>query len=251
MSGTTWKTRSTATQPTPRLLPLQQPTINRAHVAAPAQGRATTWPRLAGPQLVGVVARPQTWRNTLYLALALPLGLAYTALLFGALALGGGLAMLILGVPLLLALLNSGLRLAAFERSLARRLLGVDLEPPAPAPSGCGTATQQFAARLHEPATWKTIGYLFVKLPLGLAATGALAALTAAVGGLLLAPALYSWTTFSMAGVWRVDSLPEALACMLLGVPALLLALRTLNALAAMSGAVARGLLSSTSGSAA
>jgi hypothetical protein len=243
MSGTTWKPRSApAAQPT-RLLPLQQPPIGRAQVAAPRHGRAATWPRLTGRQLVGVVARRQTWRNALYLALALPLGVAYTALLFCALALGGGLLMLILGVPELLALLNSGQRLASIERNLARWLLGVKLEPPAPAPSGCGSATQQFAARLHEPATWKAIGYLFVKLPLGLAATGALAALTAAVGGLLLAPALYSWTTVSIAGVWRVDSLTEALACTLLGLPALLLALQTLNALAAMSGGVARGLL--------
>jgi hypothetical protein len=187
------------------------------------------------------VAQRQTWRNALYLALALPLGLAYTALLFGALALGGGLRMLILGVPVLLALLNGGLRLAAFERTLARQLLGVDVQQPMS--TSCGTATQQFAAHLNDPATWKAIGYLFVKLPLGLAATGALAALFAAVGGLLLAPALYSWTTFSLAGVWRVDSLPEALACALLGLPALLIALQTLNALAAMSGSVTRVLL--------
>ena len=251
MSGTTWKTRAVpATRPAPALLPLQQPharaLARHPQTSAPARDRATTWPALAGRGLFGVVTCAQTWRNALYLTLALPLGLAYVTLLFGGLALGGALLLLILGLPVLLALLEGGLRVATFERRLARRLLGAELGEGPRVPQGA--PAQQFAAQLSDPANWKTVGYLFVKLPLGFVTGSALLVLAAVTGGLLLAPALYSSAPLVIDGVWHVDSLPEALASMLLGLPALLLTLHTLNALAVMSGGVARALLGERAG---
>jgi Flp pilus assembly protein TadB len=76
-------------------------------------------------QTLGSVIRRQTYRNLLYLLLALPLGILYFVLLATGLALGIGLVITLLGIPLLIAVVVGSHRLASFERGLANKRLGI------------------------------------------------------------------------------------------------------------------------------
>ena len=243
MSGTTWKPHSTSGAAA---------RLPRPAASAPAGRRVATAvlprQREVGSQTLGggwlrVATQRQTWRNALYLTLALPLGLAYTTLLLGALTFGGALLMLLLGVPVSLAFLEGSLRVANLERRLASGLLTVRCEPARPAPALAGSAEQRFAARIAQPANWRALGFLALKAPLGMLTTGTVAAMLATAGGLLCAPALAAWAPLTLLGAWRVDTLLDATLSALLGVLALLLALHALNLLATLSGNIARALL--------
>lgn len=74
----------------------------------------------------GVPFQPQTYLNLLYLLLAFPLGLAYFIFAAVGLSLGVGLAVLVVGIPILLLVVLSALGIAAFELWLADRLLDSD-----------------------------------------------------------------------------------------------------------------------------
>src|SRR5829696_10181138 len=72
-----------------------------------------------------VAREPQSYRNLLYLLLALPLGAAYVAILVAGLSVGAGLAVIVIGLALLVATLFAVRGMAAIERTLARRLLRI------------------------------------------------------------------------------------------------------------------------------
>jgi hypothetical protein len=75
--------------------------------------------------LFGVIARLQTWKNMAYLALAFPLGLFYFVFLVVGLALGVGLVIIWVGLPILAVVVLAWWAFASFERLQAEHLLGV------------------------------------------------------------------------------------------------------------------------------
>src|ERR687894_661399 len=81
-------------------------------------------------RLASVAWDPQSYRNLLYLLLALPLGIAYVTVLAVGLSAGAGLAVILVGLVLLLATVFALRAMAAVERLLARRLLRVTTPPP-------------------------------------------------------------------------------------------------------------------------
>src|SRR5919106_5651844 len=70
--------------------------------------------------------------------LGLPLGVAYFTWFVTGLASGLGLAITLIGIPLLTLVLASVRPLLAAERALANTLLGTDIAPVAVAPEGKG-----------------------------------------------------------------------------------------------------------------
>ena len=112
---------------------------------------------------------PQTYRNLLYLVLALPLGIAYVAILGAGLSAGAGLAVILIGLAILLATLFAIRGMAALERMLARRLLRVAIHPPIE--GGIDLAwRERVPIWLRDPVTWKSLVYLLAKLPMGIVA---------------------------------------------------------------------------------
>ncbi len=80
----------------------------------------------------------RTWREVAYLLANLPctiVGFVYAVTL---LALGGGLAVTVIGLPLLALALGGARLLGRFERGRARRLLGVRVDEPSRLPRGKG-----------------------------------------------------------------------------------------------------------------
>ena len=81
-------------------------------------------------QTFGSVIRLQTYRNLLYLLLAFPFGILYFVALTTGLTLGIGLVVTLLGIPLLITVVVGSRRLAAFERAVANKLLGLAIQAP-------------------------------------------------------------------------------------------------------------------------
>lgn len=190
----------------------------------------------------GVVARGQTWRNFVHLWLDFPLGLFYLVVLVIALTMGIGLVITLVGVPILLLTAALWWCFAAFERVLARGLLGADV-PPAPRPWTRGEGVMgRLKAHFGAGVTYTDLVYLFVKFPLGfisfvLCVTGA-AMVVAFVGAPLfqLSGSLYLFGE-------RVDSWALALLLVPVGVVAFFGWMHLLNGWAWVERRVAEGML--------
>jgi hypothetical protein len=94
--------------------------------------------------VVGVLVDGRTYRHLLYLLLAIPLGFLYSALFSFGFVFGLLFAAVIVGFVVLLATLLGARIAAGFERWLANRLLGTDLERYDDVP----------AESNGEPVTW-------------------------------------------------------------------------------------------------
>lgn len=177
----------------------------------------------------------RTYGNLLFLALAFPLGLAYFIFLAVGLSVGLGLSIVWVGLPILALVLLGSWGLAAMERQMAIHLLGADVPPMSPmalAPTAQQpTVLQRARAFVSNPVTWKGLGYLAVKFPLGLATFVLMVTALAVSGGLIASPLLYDFGQVQL-GVWQVDTLPEALGVSLLGLVCGLVTLNLLNGIA-------------------
>ena len=175
-----------------------------------------------------VVLRGQTWLNVGYLLLAFPTGLAYFVVLVVGITLGASLAILLIGLAILLATLAAWRAMAALERILARGLLGV---PIAPMVDRRGLPViEQVKGWLRDPVTWKSLVFVALKFPLGVASFAAVV-----FGGgfsliLLFSPLIVLVTTVTVFG-WIVTSSVQALPLMVAGLIAFLLSLHLFNGL--------------------
>jgi|GEM_PF-271754 len=203
--------------------------------------------RGAAAAFFGVIAQRQTWLNVAYLALSFPLGLLYFLFLVTGTALGLGLAILWVGIPILLIVMGAWWAFAAFERGLSRLLLGVDCGPsPRPWEQERGLLSR-LRAHVTDPSTWRSLGFVLIKFPLGIVSF----ALLVAVGGLfdvlVLAPTIelsaQSDAAFSLLG-WEIDTWWETLPLIPLGVLVLFVGLHAVNLLAALWRLLAEALLS-------
>lgn len=220
---------------------------------------------------IGAAARVQTYRNLLYLLLMFPLGVAYFNFLVVGFAAGFGLAVVLVGVPILLGVLAVATGLAGLERALVRVLLGVEV--PVDRVSSGGGVWERVKRLVTDLRTWKAVAYLVSVFAFGVFAFGAIASLLATSWSFLSAPlyyedapvaaygpiprgefaldVLFGWdalfvglsTTFRL-GSWRVETLPGALFVACLGLALLLLVMLPLvNALASLWGRYARVML--------
>jgi hypothetical protein len=190
----------------------------------------------------------RSYGNLLFLALAFPTGLAYFVFLSVGLSLGLGLTIVWVGLPILALVVGLSFALAALERQLAIHLLGARVPPmaptPPPDPAVRAGAWQRFREFLANPVTWKGMGYLAVKFPLGLLSFVVLVTLVALAGAFLAAPFLYTWEPIYLFDR-PVDNLGAALACALVGAVLALVSLNLFNLLAAGWRELARALLGS------
>src|SRR3954453_3268955 len=184
----------------------------------------------------GAPFRLRTYTNLLYLLLAFPLGLAYFIFLAVGLTVGFGLTIVWVGLPILALVFAGSWAFAAFERQAAMLLLGADVPPMLPPPSPVQrTAFQRAGDFFSNPVTWKGMGFLLLKFPLGIVSFVSVVALLPLSSAFLLAPLFWEMGVLDFDGidgvVFQVDSIGGAWACAVLGVVMLWLSLNLLNAL--------------------
>jgi len=202
-------------------------------------------------RFLGVPFRAQTYRNLAFLLLAFPLGLTYFVSVTVGLSVGAGLALTLVGVPLVLVTLLAVSYVGRFEVALTTWLLDVEMDAPAPVePASTADLTSldglaTAAGRLVGSATtWTSLVYVVLKFVYGVIAFTALVTAVAVIGTLLSMPVLYDTTNVVYTlGPYPVDSLEDALVGGLLGLVLTFVALHLLNGLARLGGLLADVLL--------
>lgn len=205
-------------------------------------------------RFVGVVGRPQTYRNLLYLALAFPLGLFYFVFLVTGFSVSLSLSIILVGIPMLALMVVATLLLFAFEQELTAALLPGEFQRR-PFPS-----LELSAENVREellPASAVGLAFLLAKFAFGIAAFTLLVVSLVVSVVLLVAPLAVTGgieTAYVSLGVpesevaytvgpWVVDTLPEAAVISLLGVVALLASLHLVNLAATVYARTMRAVL--------
>jgi Putative sensor len=136
---------------------------------------------LPGPGLIA--------RDFAYLALGLPIGIVSFTLAVTGLVLAAGLAITLLGLPVLLATLV-GLRwIGGLERRRAGWVL--DLPVRTPERRAAGSLWQRTRTIATDPASWRATAWSLVLLPVGVAGFTAAVTLWSIAVGFLTSPAWF------------------------------------------------------------
>jgi hypothetical protein len=112
--------------------------------------------------------------------------------------------------------------MAKFERFMTIHLLKEDIPEMALPANPNDNLWARFKTYFTNPVTWKSLLYLFIKFPLGLATFVILAVLVSLTLGLISMPftyqhiELFQGISFGL-GVWQIDSLFDALLAALIG----------------------------------
>src|SRR5690348_4869690 len=77
----------------------------------------------------GVLGRPQSYLNLIFLLLGLPLGVAYFVFLVTGISVSGGFSITLVGIPLLVAMMYLWCVAAGFDRVVTNVLLGTRINP--------------------------------------------------------------------------------------------------------------------------
>ncbi|MFD6414777.1 sensor histidine kinase [Streptomyces sp. NPDC060194] len=115
----------------------------------------------------------QTWREIAYLLANLPYGIVGLVYALTLIATGGGLAVTVVGLPLLAGGLSGSRLYGRAERARARRLLRMRIdEPSALSRQLQGDAGGFFGwlwAQLKDPVAWRALLFGVIRLPWGIA----------------------------------------------------------------------------------
>jgi signal transduction histidine kinase len=108
------------------------------------------------------------WKEVAHLLANLPIaliGFVYVVLMV---AVGAGLSVTVVGLPLLAAGLVGARRLGRAERARARMLLGIGVDEPSPLPHRPGGGFFAWLwTVLKDSVAWRTVLYEFIRLPWG------------------------------------------------------------------------------------
>ena len=191
--------------------------------------------------LFGPATDARTYLKLLYLLLGFPLGIAYFVFLITGLSLGAGLLVIFVGVPILIGVFFACSGLGAFERLMAQSMLHLSIPPP-PRPAPTSGIWPKLKSLFGSPTTWKSLFYLLLKFPFGVAAFVVLVTAFSISVALILAPLTYSTLTMDF-GFYQVNSKDEATVCCLVGVVLLLVSFHLVNGLAFVWGRFAQLML--------
>jgi hypothetical protein len=192
--------------------------------------------------IFGPATDGQTYLNLLYLLLGFPLGIVYFIFLVTGLSMGTGLLIVYIGILILIAVLLGCRGLGAFERLLSRTMLHLSIPSPPPSSPSEPGVLGTLKALFKDTTTWKSLGYLVLKFPFGIASFVVLIASFSASIALTLAPLTYRTVPMDV-GLWRIETKDEATVCCMVGVILLLLSFHLVNGLAYLWGRFAQMML--------
>jgi signal transduction histidine kinase len=189
---------------------------------------------------------PRTYGRIAYLLVAGVLGIVEFTFLVTVISVGVGLAVTLIGIPILIASVYAWGWLAGLERRTIGALTGTLIPSPyRPLPEGGWW--ERLRARLADPATWKDLAFLLLQFPFGLVAF-VVTVVVLGVGLQALTVPLWYWAVpgnADLLGVFDVDTLPEALLWLPVGAVVLRIAIPALGALGRLYTAYAQVLLGS------
>ncbi|HEU0153417.1 MAG TPA: sensor domain-containing protein [Arenimonas sp.] len=156
---------------------------------------------LAG-RFFGVMADSRAWTALFYMLLSLATGLVYFTVVVAGLSTSAGLAVLIIGIPVVILFVGIVRLLSLVEGRLVESMLGERM-PRRPLYVGRGQPLMtRIGAMFTDPRTWSTMLYMVLMMPLGiLYFTVAVTGLSTSVGMVAGAIAV----VLDLAGLVHVD----------------------------------------------
>lgn len=179
----------------------------------------------------GVALRWPTYARTLYLLLSFPISMATWIALVVLLSLGGGLAITVVGVPLLLVTMYLWCIHADLERLFSNTLLQTRIRPlPFGNERGLKWPWERLRARLTNRYTWRTLAFLLlVRFPMGVAGFTWATLIIGTVFQLLSTPFDLLFGIETQAFGWVLDAWWEAAVCVVVGLVLVIPGLHLLN----------------------
>jgi hypothetical protein len=182
-------------------------------------------PKQTAVRFFRVIGSGQSYLNLIYLLVAFPLGVIYFIFLASGLSLGISLLIIWVGIPILLLVGAGWWALASFERFMAVHILNEDIPemwPPSIEGRGIWTGLKD---HFINPVTWKSLLYLFLKFPLGIATFVILITLISLTLAFLTMPFTYKFLSEIQLGVffglglpvWHIEGISDALLGALIG----------------------------------
>lgn len=165
------------------------------------------------PRPLNALFAPQSYKNTLYLVLTLPLGIAYFGFFVSGFMLSSVLSILGIGIPLLLFMFRMTSAALELERLLANTLICAGISPQnrnKPVRTGMLAKLKTY---LPDTAMLQGLFYLLcIKLPLGILSFTIAISLIVSSATMLAAPLLYRTENFVIA-LFTIDTLAKAILC--------------------------------------
>jgi hypothetical protein len=207
---------------------------------------SATRARRAGRRAFGAFVERQTYKNLVYLFLAIPLGVVYYTMFGIGVLFGVVFTVVLVGLAILLATILGTRLVARFERWLANRLLDLDLREYADVDDTTGIRSR-IRAYVDAPSTWRAVGFLSMKIPVAFVAVIGLI-LFATIASLLTAPLRYPTAVeFGEVNgepvVWAIETIPEAALAGVVGAVLLVVFVHLANAVAYACGRMSAALL--------
>lgn len=199
-----------------------------------------------------VMGKGQSYLNLFYILVAFPLGVFYFVFLISGLSTGFSLIIVWVGIPILLLVGIGWWALAYFERFMAIYLLKEEVPPMVRQPKGAAATWTLFVSHFSNPVTWKSLLYLLIKFPLGMATFVILFTLISLTLAFLVMPLIFEYFPDFQVGMffgadlpsWEIDSLGDSLIGVLIGLILWPVTLQVANGLAWVHAKFARFMLS-------
>lgn len=134
-----------------------------------------------------------TYARALYLLMGLPLGVLYFTLLVTAISLGAGLLIIWIGVPILVGTVIAWRAVGTFERLLLSGMVGADIDPPPRKIESSMSLGEKTRTLFSDSYTWRSLGWLLLRFPLGIAGFVIVVVLVSVSVSLLGAPVALVW----------------------------------------------------------
>lgn len=181
----------------------------------------------------------RTYGTLGYLLLGLPLGIFGFVVVITGLALGLGLLVTLIGIPILVGTL---LFVRVFA-DLQRRLASSMLETPLPRRSrrrdeSRGVFWQRLRRLVIAPQTWRELVYVLAGLPLGVVGFSLAIALIALMFGGIAQPVVTATGVQTEIGSWTIDTFAESLVYLPISLLFLLVGPRVLLGLGTAAGRI-------------
>jgi signal transduction histidine kinase len=177
-------------------------------------------------------------------------GTALFVILVTLIAVGLGLAITLIGIPILAVAVLTWIAAAVIERHRIRFFFGVRIPSPY-RPRAQGSLLKRARSVLGDGAVWRDLVYIFLLFPAGIFEFTIATIAISLPGAALIAPFFYqvgNGPTFfgdsSTGSGWQIDTFPEAAALFLIGLVILIPCLLIMDWIARGHLAVARWFLS-------
>ena len=179
--------------------------------------------------------------NLVYLLLALPLGILYFVILVTGYALGAGLIITLVGVPILVTMIFVTYLLGDLDRAMTSKLLGVKIAKPEAKPARDDSARSILVTQLRSLQFWKEFLYLLLKMPLGVVAFTVTIVLISLSLGLIAAPFILTYAPDAQMMLWngqQIDTMQEAVVTSVVGLGLGVITIFLINGFARALGSI-------------